>query len=72
MMPCLDYNSDRECIDENRLFPNKNVNEINAIEVLQYLTEGHGNEYRYAVNNNTMPIRKYLEPAFRFETDNSL
>jgi hypothetical protein len=72
MMPCLVYNDENECVDENRPLPNKEVNKISAIEVLQYLSTGPDNEYRYAVSsNNTTPNRKYLEPAFRFETDNS-
>ena len=71
MMPCLTYDKDDQCIDENRPFPDKDISEINATQILQYLTEGPDNEYRYAVNNNTTPTRKYLEPAFRFETDNS-
>ena len=72
MMPCLAYNSDNECIDENRPFPNKEISEISAVEILQHLSNGPNSEYRYAVNNNnTTPTRNYLEPAFRFETDNS-
>ncbi len=71
MMPCLTYDEDKKCIDENRPFPDKDISEISAFQVLQYLTEGPNNEYRYAVNDNTTPTRQYLEPAFRFETDNS-
>ncbi len=75
MMPCLAYRNDeeggRECIDDNRPYPDKEVGEITAIQILQHLAAGPNEEYRYAVINNTTPVRKYLEPAFRFETDNS-
>ena len=71
MMPCLTYDEDNKCIDKDRPFPDKEISEINAFNVLQYLTEGPNNEYRYGVNDNTTPTRQYLEPAFRFETDNS-
>ena len=71
MMPCLAYDEKNQCIDEDRPFPDKEINEINSLEILQHFSDGPNGEYRYAVSDNTTPTRNYLEPAFRFETDNS-
>ncbi|WP_071991433.1 hypothetical protein [Synechococcus sp. CC9616] len=71
MMPCLSYNEDKECVDTNHPFPNKAPYEITANDILQYLAKGPDDNYRFNVANNLSPVRRYLEPAFRFETDNS-
>ncbi|AII44104.1 hypothetical protein KR100_12160 [Synechococcus sp. KORDI-100] len=69
MMPCLTYNDDKECTDTERPLPDKEAFEVTAIDVLQALNQK--DFYGFSVSDNTTPNRQYLEPAFRFETDNS-
>lgn len=69
MMPCLNYNDDKECTDVDRPDPDKEAYEVTANDVLLSLTKE--DFYGFSVNDNTTPERRYLEPAFRFETDNS-
>ena len=76
MMPCLDYDKEEDkCLDPAPKIPNKNdikPGEITATDILSYLANDSYGYYYYDIQSkNATAARKYLEPAFRFETDES-
>ena len=74
MMPCINYDmKERKCLDEAPEIPEKDdikTGEITATDILNYLAKDPGKNYHFDVTNeNKTAARSYLEPAFRFATD---
>ena len=75
MMPCLEKDDDGDCISSAPAIPDKpdiEVNEITSLDILNYMNENPAtNFYQYEVVDDKTPSRNYLEPALRFQTDES-
>ena len=74
MMPCINYDTkEGKCLDKAPEIPEQDdikPGEITATDILNYLAEDPGKNYYFDVNNeNKTAARSYLEPAFRFATD---
>lgn len=74
MMPCLNYDSKgKECTDKAPPIPNQadiKPGEITATDILNYLDSDASGYYHFNIKSDNRTVaRNYLEPAFRFETD---
>ena len=74
MMPCLNIDKEKgECLDKVPKIPNRdnlNPGEITSTDILNYLVTDSNGDYYFNINSeNKTEERGYLEPAFRFETD---